>query len=173
MDTEQSLMTIRALAARIAEGDFPRRSGSHWGFADTLIAEKIPQAPVEDWRPAPRYFITPHAPNMAWLFSELAAGTRGLPGYGLWKEEFFGRLGNAGNSFTASEPTCTAQQLGLAVTLEAFMFIDKTKSPDGFEVLAVSTDNAIADDAWGDLRTNMTTWTSVRESWAQLGLQLP
>lgn len=172
MDTTQALMRIRALSARIAGGDFPRRSGSRWGFADTLIAETTPQAPVDDWRPLPRYFITPFAPKMAWLFSELAASTRGLTGYGQWKEEFFGRLANAGNSLIESDPTCTAQQLGLAVTLEAFLFIDKLNSPDGIEILAITTDNDIADDAWGDLRTAMTTWESVRESWAQLGLQI-
>ena len=81
-------------------------------------------------------------------------------------------MGNTGNTFVESEPYCSAEQLALAVLLEALLFVEKLGSPDGVEVLSVTVDNQIADDEWVDTKIQKLDWSSVQAAWAQMGIDV-
>ncbi|MGB4734221.1 MAG: hypothetical protein WBH19_07620 [Candidatus Nanopelagicales bacterium] len=172
MDVAGARTTLRSLALTISEdGPCIKRVGP-WGFADTLITDTQPTPTVDGWYPDPRPFVSPYPEQMAWVFSEVVSATRNLPKYGLWKEELFGRMGNTGNAFVESEPSCSPEQLALAVLLEALLFVEKLDSPDGVEVLIVTVDNQIADDEWAGTRIQKLDWSSVQTAWAQMGIDV-
>ncbi len=172
MDAAGARTTLRSLALTIREDGAGRKRGGPWGFADTLITDTQPTPSVDGWYPDPRPFVSPYPEQMAWLFSEVVSSTKKLPDYGLWKEELFGRMGNTGNAFVESEPYCSAEQLALAVLLEALLFVEKLGSPDGVEVLSVTVDNQIADDEWVDTKIQKLDWSSVQAAWAQMGIDV-
>ena len=81
-------------------------------------------------------------------------------------------MGNTGNAFVESEPSCSPEQLALAVLLEALLFVEKLDSPDGVEVLIVTVDNRIADDEWVDENVQKVDWSTVQTAWAQMGIHV-
>ena len=172
MDVAGARTMLRSLALTISEDGTKKKKGGPWGFADTLITDSQPTPSVDGWYPDPRPFVSPYPEQMAWVFSQVVSSTRKLPDYGLWKEELFGRMGNTGNAFVESEPSCSPEQLALAVILEALLFVEKLDSPDGVEVLSVTFDNQIADDEWVDTKIQKLDWSSVQTAWAQMGIDV-
>ncbi len=170
VDVAGARTMLRSLALTISEDGPGRKRGGPWGFADTLITDSQPAPSSDRWYPDPRPFVSPYPEQMAWVFSEVVLAARKLPAYGLWKEELFGRMGNTGNAVVDSEPSCSPEQLALAVLLEALLFVEKLDSRDSVEVLAVTVDNQIADDEWVDTKIQKVDWSSVQTAWAQMGI---
>jgi hypothetical protein len=75
-----------------------------------------------------------------------------LEGYGFWKEEFFGRLGNAANRYLSRNVQNSAQKLLLAVAHEAFCILEEMEAGD-FQVLSVSLNNEIYDDIFREIES--------------------
>ena len=172
MTVDESKLKLRDLARGISIKGTGVDAGGPWGFADTLVTDSQPTAKANAFYPEPRAFVSPYPGEMAWVFSRVVQATRGLPGYGLWKEELFGRLGNVGNSYVAADEVDSARELALVIVLEALLFVEKLDSPDGVEVLSVAVDNEIADDVWSLSQWDQPSWRRIQESWAQLGIDI-
>jgi hypothetical protein len=67
-------------------------------------------------------------------------------GYGLWKEEFFGRLGNIARKFQSVCPECSVVGLLETVAEEAMTMADEIEKSGGLESLMVTSGNMILDD---------------------------
>jgi len=67
-------------------------------------------------------------------------------GYGAWKEELFGRLGNVAVKFQSVCPECSVVGLLEAVAEEAMTMAGEIEKFGGIESLLVTTGNMILDD---------------------------
>ena len=172
MNLEYSLMTLRSLAVRVASGDIERKPGRRHGFASTLVTDRAEKPNPNRWGPPPRAFISPFPREMAWIFSEVVSATNMLPGYRWWKEELFGRMGNAGNTYVEENPNSSPSEVGLAVVLEALVFVEKMDSPDGNEILLVTTDAEIVDDEWDRGLFGVTSWSQLELAWSKRGIEI-
>jgi hypothetical protein len=61
--------------------------------------------------------VTPHVEELSWLFVQLRNIASGLAEYGLWKEEFFGRLAVRAGTVPA---TASIQDLLFATLWQAY-----------------------------------------------------
>lgn len=172
MQLEYSLMSLRSLAVRVASGGIERKPGGRYGFAGTLVTDQAEKPNPNRWGAPPRAFISPFPREMAWIFSEVVSATNMLPGYGLWKSELFGRMGNAGHAYIRENPNSSSSELGLAVVLEAFVFVEKTDSPDGNEVLLATTNAEIVDDDWDRGLFGVNTWRELQQAWMERGVEV-
>lgn len=73
--------------------------------------DPTPQEP--GFYPDPSFVVTPHARELSWLFILIRDVAIGLDEYGIWKQEFFGRLAGA----TQSVPVETDEKLLLLQVL--------------------------------------------------------
>lgn len=117
-------------------------------FPDVAIVPGQPEPRPADFYPDDRYVVTVHTRQLAWLFSRLARAFGRIDGYGMWKEELFGRLGNSANWYPATNPAATAAELCLAVPCEAYRIADEMAwSESGMHAPLVVFDNQVRDDA--------------------------
>lgn len=75
-----------------------------------------------------------------------------LEGYGLWKEELFGRLGNSADRYVTRSVGTSAKALLLAVMHEAFCILEEMEAGE-FQVLPVTINNAIYDDIFREIES--------------------
>ena len=122
-------------------------TSENWGGADVGIVTKIPTTSSRDWRPDPRYVKTVHAPELSWLFEEVSDVFMAINGYGMWKEEFFGRLGNRAASCPSD---CPVKFLLLQTLHEAYLMNDEVTRQGELQHLQVTSGNQILDDIEGD-----------------------
>ena len=106
---------------------------------------------------------------MTWAFNRAKYATKNLPEVWSWKFEYYGSLSNAGNAFVKAEPDASAEQLALAVLLEAVLFMRKLASPEGVPVLPVVLDGEISDD----FQDRRTSWLEVKKIWTMMGVKIP
>lgn len=117
-------------------------------FAGTSIVSEQPEPVTGGFYPEDRVVVTAHGPELAGLFRELVRVFGTAPGYGFWKEELFGRLGNSASWYIARNPDCTAQELALAVVCEAFQIADEMAWGDGeMPGQFIVVDNLVLDDS--------------------------
>ena len=113
-------------------------------FADVAIVPEQPEPQPGGFYPEDRYVVTDHTRQLAWLFSRLVEPFSRIDGYGMWKEELFGRLGNAANWYLAANPDATATQVCLAVMCEAYQIADEMAwSDSGMNAPLVVVDNQV------------------------------
>jgi hypothetical protein len=84
--------------------------------------------------------------ELSWLFEQLRDIFWNNEGYGAWKEEFFGRLGNVATKFQSVCPEGSAKGLLTAVIEEASTMAEEIASEGGLQYLAITFDNQILDD---------------------------
>jgi hypothetical protein len=118
-----------------------------WGGADVGIVTILPTTSSGDWRPDPRYIKTVHASELSWLFKEVRDMFMVTNGYGMWKEEFFGRLGNRAASCPSD---CTVKFLLSQTLHEAYLMNDEITRLGDLQHLNVTSGNQILDDIEGD-----------------------
>lgn len=165
---------LRLLAVDICNGALNTTvlSDNPWGGAGTMIRSSSEDLELTRFGTPPFVFETPYVNEMSWLFVSCRNAVRRLEGYGLWKEEFFGRLARAGQDFSQAEPQATLQQIQLTVLLEALLFVEKLQSPDGVEVLHVVVGPEIAEDYSRPEFMRLETWEEVRDAWRALGIDV-
>lgn len=92
-----------------------------WGGAQVVIL--TPEASVDrdhSAHPNDVWVVTPHALEVSWLFTEIAAVAHGHEQVDhLSKYEFYGNLAKAANTALAANPDIDAQSLCRAVLAEA------------------------------------------------------
>jgi hypothetical protein len=98
-----------------------------------------------EFYPDPRFVITNHVGELSWLFERLMLVFSEIEEYWLWKEEFFGRLGNMANRVVRKKETVGISELLLAVLHEAYSVAEEL-SQGIFKHLMVTSGNMIYDD---------------------------
>lgn len=117
-----------------------------WQGADVVVTKKAPSPSVDNFYPDPRFVETRFVGELSWLFEQLRDVFMKSEGYGLWKEEFFGRLGNVAMKFQSVCPECSVVGLLETVADEAMTMADEIEKSGGLESLMVTTGNMILDD---------------------------
>jgi hypothetical protein len=87
------------IARKINEGWL--ESADFWSGARVVITNISPAPQEPGFYPEPTLLITPHVGELSWLFTLLRDVAMDLSEYGLWKEEYFGRLAAAAQSVPA------------------------------------------------------------------------
>jgi hypothetical protein len=117
-----------------------------WQGADVVILKKAPAPSEGDFYPDPRFVETKYVKELSWLFEQLKEIFWNNEGYGAWKEEFFGRLGNVATKFQSVCPDGSVKGLLTAVIEEALTMADEIAFQGGLRYLAVTSGNRILDD---------------------------
>lgn len=117
-----------------------------WQGADVVITRKAPAPSTDSFYPDPRYVETRFVGELSWLFEQLKEVFMVSEGYGAWKEEFFGRLGNVAVKFQSVCPECSVVGLLESVVEEAMTMAGEIEKFGGIESLLVTTGNMILDD---------------------------
>jgi hypothetical protein len=121
-------------------------SATPWQGADVVILERAPAPSRGNFYPDPRFVETTYVKELSWLFEQLRDIFWNNEGYGAWKEEFFGRLGNVATKFQSVCPECSVKGLLVAVIEEASTMADEIARDGGLQHLALTFDNRILDD---------------------------
>ena len=121
-----------------------------WAGAEVIICETAPKISNSgDWRPDPRYVETSYVGELSWMFYRLAEIFRNDRGYGGWKEEFFGRLGNVITKYQSAVKDASSLKVLEAVLHEAYAMAEEIDDHGSIETLPITSGNAILDDYIG------------------------
>ena len=160
----ESFTAIDELTRRVQSGDLGTCDTLR--FADVAIVTEQPGPGPQSFYPEDRFVVTRHSQQLAWLFSELVPIFSTVDAYALWKEELFGRLGNAANWYLASNVDASDRELALAVLCEAYMIADEVNWSGGAaDALLVTVDNRITDDARNPLAASRPADAASAEAW--------
>jgi hypothetical protein len=141
-----------------------------WQGADVVITNARPAPTKNGFYPDPRFVITIHVIPLSWLFLQLRDLFNLVEGYGAWKEELFGRLGNMSERFLGKNLEASAQELLLAVLREAYAIFEEMGKGD-FGYLSITFDNRIFDDSNLDSEAlSLLTVESIRSFFTTKGL---
>jgi hypothetical protein len=112
-------------------------STDYWGGAGVAITT-VSRAPQEPgFYPEPTFVVTPHAGHLSWLFCLLRDVAMGLDEYGLWKQEFFGRLAAAAQTVPTDADVKLLLLQVLRQAYEMLGMIEIGMSPAEFSALVV------------------------------------
>jgi len=117
-----------------------------WQGADVVITRRAPAPSSENFYPDPRFVETRFVGELSWLFEQLRDVFMASEGYGAWKEEFFGRLGNVAVKFQSVCPESSVIGLLETVAEEAMSMADEIEEFGGLKTLLVTSGNRILDD---------------------------
>ena len=174
MTIDSAEKSLRLLAINISSGEAGSVTlpDNPWGGAGTIIRNSSEDLESRRFGTPPIIFETPHVKEMSWLFLQCRDAVRRLDDYGMWKEEFFGRLARTGQHFSQAQPQATPQQIQLAVLLEALLFVEKLQSPDGIDILHVVVGPEVAEDYSRPDFMRLDTWKEVQDAWHALGIDV-
>lgn len=148
MNLAKSVAQLRRLSSEIASGKIG--VSEPWQGADVEIRRDLQFVTASSFYPAPRVVVTEHVGELSWLFEKARDAFKGLDGYGFWKEEFFGRLGNSATRFINRHDQHTPEALLLAVIHEAFCIAEEMEIGQ-FKALSISINNEIFDDLFREI----------------------
>jgi len=147
---DKQFVALQNLSGQIASDSIGKAKG--WQGADVVISEEPLSVEPKSFYPVPRNVVTSYSAELSWLFESLRDAYTDLEGYGFWKEEFFGRLGNSASRYLTRNSRTSAKTLLLAVIHEAFCILEEMEAGE-FQVLSVSINNAIYDDIFRDIES--------------------
>ena len=136
--------TIHELQRQVEAGSIG--TAPPWQGADVVILKKAPAPSDGNFYPDARFVETKYVKELSWLFEKLRDVVWNIEGYGAWKEEFFGRLGNVASKFQSVCPDGSVKGLLTAVIEEASTMADEIAREGGLQFLALTFDNRILDD---------------------------
>lgn len=102
--------SLAALTDFIASGDWGR--DEPWGGAGVIVADSTTEVGGNGWSD-PLVAVTEHVAELSWAFERARDAVAHLDGFGLWKEEFFGRMAEA--VIAAGPDASVRTHLGVAV----------------------------------------------------------
>lgn len=154
--TDSQTRKVDKIANLVRAGAIGSEKG--WQGADVVICQKAPP-PTNGFYPDDRFVETEFVGELSWLFVRLRDVFWKLDGYGAWKEEFFGRLGNVAVKYQAAAKGLTCSNLLLAVIHEAYAISEEIADTGGVATMMLTWDNRILDDFTdlSDLSAYLTT----------------
>jgi len=96
-----------------------------WRGADVCVVSQAPTASPDAWLPDDEYVITPYVGEVSWLFEQTRNVVWEHEGFGAFKYEFFGRIGEAVNACGPDVPV--SAHLNVALFAARF-FVDGVMS---------------------------------------------
>lgn len=111
MKTFEAVEHFAALARMIADGDWGY--AEPWQGADVVVVEVAPAPVPNAWLPDYEYVVTPYVRELSWVFEQARDAVKDHDGYGMFKEEFFGRMGEAVNACGSDVPITTHLNVAL------------------------------------------------------------
>lgn len=121
-----------------------------WMGAEVIICERAPKTTVNSWQPDKRYVETIYVGELSWLFNQLKKVFSQIDGYGhIWKEEFYGRLGNVAMKYHAAVKDASVLQLLSSVLHEAYAMAEEIFDYGSILALPITSGNQILDDIVG------------------------
>lgn len=134
-----------------------------WAGADVIICEQAPKSSNSGhYLPDVRYVETKFVGELSWLFSRLAEIFSNDGGFGGWKEEFFGRLGNVITKYQSAVKDASLLNVLEAVLHEAYAMAEEIDDYGSIETLLITSGNAILDDYIG--LSDLSAYLSVEET---------
>jgi hypothetical protein len=138
------ISSLDVLAAKVSAGDIG--SADAWGGADVIICEVAPEPTAAGFYPDPRYVETSHVGQVSWMFEQIRDIFWKQDGYGAWKEELFGRLGNVVKFQTDRNKDVDVKHLVASLLHEAYVLAEEIEDNGELETLMITTNNRILDD---------------------------
>lgn len=132
------------LAAQVASNQIG--TAKNWEGAGVVICAAPPRPTKPSFYPDPRYVVTSHADHVSWMFELLRDIFWSHEGYGAWKEEFFGRLGNVVQAQVTYDPQASAIHLATALLHEAYVMAEEIEDFGELRSLMITWDRHILDD---------------------------
>ena len=129
-----------------------------WGGAGVQICIERPQVDGGFGQNI-RFVETQFVGELSWLFERLKKAFIDSPGYGRWKEEFFGRLGNVATKYQSAAKNLTKENLLLAVLHEGYAMAEELTDEGTIVSLPLTLDGMVLDDVLNtsDLGAYLTT----------------
>lgn len=116
MNSFELVEQLAALQKMISDGDWGM--AEPWRGADVCIVDVAPVPSPNAWLPDDEYVITPYVRELSWVFEQARNVVQDHDGYGSFKYEFFGRMGEAVNACGVDVPLTT--HLNVAVFAAKF-----------------------------------------------------
>lgn len=148
MPPSMSFTLLKKISSEIAMGNIG--VSEPWQGADVVITRKLPSIPANSFYPSPRFVVTEYDGQLSWLFENIRDVFHDVESYGFWKEELFGRLGNAANRYIQKHESHIVQKLLLAVVHEALCVAEEIETGE-FRTLSISFNNEIYDDLFREI----------------------
>lgn len=102
MNTLTAREELRRLSDLVTAGDWGLAEA--WGGAGVVIVDSAP-VPVENaWFHDDLFVVTPYVRELSWLFERARDAVCDHDDYGMFKHEFFGRMGEAVNACGTEVP---------------------------------------------------------------------
>lgn len=122
-----------------------------WQGADVKVLGLVDTYtnPKGSFYPDDRLLRTIYIGEVSWLFVQLRNIFNTIEGYGLWKEEFFGRITNVANAFLERVEINESSQLLLAILHETYAILEEMQDGE-FQILSLAFGNQIAHDLIND-----------------------
>lgn len=117
-----------------------------WGGAGVQIVEVSPENVVDGFYPDPRSLETEFVAELSWLFEEVQNVFSEFEGFGLWKEELFGRLSNVALKYQSLYEDPLLQSLLLALLEEADSLMKEFLLTGTISTLLITHGNLVLDD---------------------------
>lgn len=111
MKTYEAVEQFAALARMIAEGDWGY--AEPWQGADVVVVDVAPTPTPNAWLPDYEYVVTPYVRELSWVFEQARDVVKDHDGYGSFKYEFFGQMGEAVNACGPDVPITTHLNVAL------------------------------------------------------------
>lgn len=102
MNTLTAREELRRLSDMVTAGDWGL--ADVWGGAGVVIADSAPVPVENDWFHDDLFVVTPYVRELSWLFERAGDAVRDHDDYGMFKYEFFGRMGEAVNACGTEVP---------------------------------------------------------------------
>lgn len=138
------MVKLERLGRRVASGK--TGEAAPWDGADVVVCEVAPAPTEGGFYPDPRYVETRYVRQVSWMFEQIRNIFWDHDGYGGWKEELFGRLGNVVQAQTSRNNDVTLQQLLAALLHEASAMAEEVDDFGGLDTVMLTWDNHILDD---------------------------
>lgn len=139
---------LETLSRKVATNDIGH--AEPWAGADVVVCAVAPPPTKGGFYPDPRYVETRYIAEISWMFEQIRNVFWNHPGYGAWKEELFGRLGNVVQSQTSRNTDATLEHLNGALLHEAHAIAEEISDRGGLDTMMLTWDNHILDDFIGN-----------------------
>jgi len=118
-DVMKLMTNLETISEKISSGKVG--SAKPWGGANVVICRQQPNSSTEGFYPDPNFVVTNHVEKVSWLFEQIRDVFCKEDGYGYWKEELFGRLGNVIDESYSDDPHISADDLLHSIISEAIV----------------------------------------------------